>query len=160
LPIERALETNPFFQVGTSKLDDNDLASLEQWKNCPDPSIKADLRYFDDNSTQTPSGGTLLSAAAQLYAEKWLKGVTSWVDYVPELRRTTTSVDSAADSDVGTIAAPSDWAGTIPSGYSWRKTCDDSTRTGTGGQWERTEKWEGVPEAGGGWDTDLYKEGV
>jgi hypothetical protein len=154
--VQRALITNPDFDGGTHSLTHEDKIAIQQWEDCPDSEVKTDYAYYTDNDKREPEGGLYLSANAQVYVDKRLKGVDSWVEYMPVCRKTSLTVAQPSESAAGFINDPDGFGSGLPSGFEWLKTADRSSRTGKHGKWERSEEWTGAVEV----DHDLYDEAV
>lgn len=159
--VERPLRTNQAYWSttmgypadGPFPLLATDMVALRMWENETSLTYRLTFRYryFDEATKETVTG--TLTASAQKYASKILKGVESWVEYIPILRRRTVGVDSPADSDAGMIQTPEGFAKAIPSEWVYLKTADRYFRSATKGRWERQEAWTGAKE----WDTDHYE---
>ena len=155
--VQRPLITNPCFAAdGSYPLTMDDKIAIEKWEDCPDADIKADYGYYTNNDTREPDGGIQLSDNAKVYVDKRLKGVDSWVEYMPVCRKTSLTVAKPSESAAGFINEPDGFGSALPSGFEWLKTSDRSLRTGTHGKWERSEEWTGAIYV----DHDLYDEVV
>lgn len=155
--LERPLTTNPcFLPGGAHALTVADRTAIQKWEDCPDADVKAAMKFYNNNDTRTPAGGTDLSANAQVYAAKILNGVESWVQFVPVAKKTTLTAVQPSSSAAGFINDPSGFGSALPDEFMWLKTADRSMRTGRHGKWERTEEWTGAISI----DGDLYDEVV
>lgn len=155
--VQRPLLLHPRYSVGGVKaLTAADRIAIEKWNDCPDAAIKTALKYYNDNEKRDPAGGTALSAHAQDYAGKILKGEESYIMYLPIMKKTTTSFLPLGGTACGKRQEPVGF-GTMLAGledYDWLKTADRASRTGKNGKYERYEEWTGVDTE---WDIDIYE---
>jgi hypothetical protein len=92
-----------------------------------------------------------LSTNAQDYAAKRLHGEEVYRIYAPVVRETSESLDDPDSTSCGLIQSPPDEAN-APSGYTWQKSADRTTRTGPYGKYRRQREWQGAEQI----DADIY----
>ena len=140
--LEKPVESNPYYSLITSGI----WARFNTWEQEPDPTLKGDLKYTIPGS-KPPQVETLNGIIAVLAAKK-LRGVTSYVEPAPVVRKTSYSRTLVSTGGVGKVSDP----GAGPSGYQWLKTSDRCVWRKSDGRWERSEEWTGAKS----WDPDFY----
>jgi hypothetical protein len=101
-----------------------------------------------------------LSANAQDYAVKWLRGTEQYRLYAPVIRETSESFDPPASGPCGVLENPPSEAGDIiPSAseltglpYVWQRSAQRIIRTGPYGKYRMQREWQGADYI----DVDLY----
>lgn len=126
-----------------------DWAAITAWDNELDQELKASYQYYKRDadgrtagSIQTLTGTT--STGQKAYAYLRLRGVESFLDFAPVVRRTSRYLGSSApdSSDAG---QKTDAPAYAPAGYQWLKTADRVSKQGTRGvEWIRQEEWTGA----------------
>jgi len=156
--LEKALITHPRYaeanqQQGGKPLVSDDKVAIKFWEDCPNADIKEAKKYFPDPNKTSKDDAKELSDNAKDYASKILNGTDSYLLFNPICRRTTTTLAVPAESKAGHLEVPQ---GNFPKkliqGWSWLKTADRSTQSGSHARWERIEEWTGTNT----WDPDLY----
>ncbi|HEY9817754.1 MAG TPA: hypothetical protein V6D20_18400 [Candidatus Obscuribacterales bacterium] len=142
---QRSIFEHPSFAPNTGgeyQLTDDDIVAVQFWEAGENHEYKKDFKYLPSEDDKTP---VTLSTNARKCAEVILKGIDTYEDYAPVLRRTTKYADgNPATTDAGKrdIAGPV-FAGK-PTGYEYRKTADRSVRTDRDRQWNQVEEWIGA----------------
>lgn len=155
LQVEKKLELHPRYVVGgggAKELTDDDLAELAQWENETNSTYRKAFSYLaipgDDGSIET------LSPFAQDFAAKKLKGVDSYLLFIPVLRKTSTGYVPPSVTTCGKIENPAPYGfPSIPGDYTFMRTADRGQKTGRSGKWERVQEWTGFDDI----DTDIYE---
>lgn len=145
--VDKPLETHPIYKnpSGTYNLTDDDLVDLQTWEQEPDPVLKKAFSYNVNGDTAT------LGPNAQNIAKKKLKGVTSYLLFIPVLKKTSSGYQPPSTSAAGHVEVPPGFP-SVPTGYTFIKTADRGQRTGKNKKWERQEEWTGFDTV----DSDLY----
>ena len=145
--VQRDLLTHDrYSSSGAKALTFEDLVYIESWKNEQNPTFRAAFQF------SPPSGSVLtLSANAQDYATKYLRGQDSYNAYTPVVRETSLTRINDQAQKCGSIASPPAKA-KAPSGYTFVKTAHRVTRSGTRGKWEKSVEWTGAEYV----DPDIY----
>lgn len=143
--VEKSLKQHPAFIAFTAA----DWQAINAWENELDMTLKAAYKYYlrDKENTAVGSVQTLTgttSTGQKAYAYLRLRGVESFLDYAPVVRRTTkyrgNQAPSAADAGQKTSAPPY-----APDGYQWLKTADRVSKQGVKSvDWVRQEEWTGA----------------
>lgn len=149
--IQKPLALNPRYSAtGAKPLTTDDLSDLETWKAQTDAADNMKAWKVPGKSTN----GGLLSANAQDYAAKWLKGTDNYIVFQPICRQTTIWYTSlTTGSDLGKYIDGTAMGSIIPgrpTGYKWLKTSDNAHYEN--GFWSRVEEWTGSDNV----DSDLY----
>jgi hypothetical protein len=92
-----------------------------------------------------------LSANAQDYATKRLKGEESYRLYAPVIRQTSETDTAPTANPCGLIEQPPH-AANPPSGYTWQRSAQRITRTGPYGKYRLQLEWQGAERI----DADIY----
>ena len=92
-----------------------------------------------------------LSANAQDYAAKRLKGIESYRLWAPVARQTLETYTLPTVNPCGVIEAPPSAIG-APDGYVWQRSAQRATKTGRYGKWQQQQEWQGADSI----DPDLY----
>jgi hypothetical protein len=135
---------------GTKQLELEDLVNLQSWEAESDTALKKNFQYHKVEGLRTSEVATL-SANAQDYATKKLRGQDSFRVYFPCVKRTTKISNPLAGEACGKKLTDLPSGLPRPTGYQWMKTADRSVRSGSG-KWERREEWQGFLEI----DADIY----
>lgn len=138
--VERPLLTHPTLNDGES----NYMAiHLGKWMEST-PEQKVLFQYTDAAGLET------LTDTEIVWAQKILKGVESFLDFVPVITRTSIYSGPFSTSAAGKRESPP----ISVSGYAnYLKTADRIIQTAER-LWTRTEQWTG---SRAGWDTDMYE---
>jgi hypothetical protein len=148
---DKDLLQNPRYQTGGAKyLDDDAVVALKCWEDEPNWKLKKAFKYREDTSKPNAEQKTL-SAPAQDYAKKRLRGQDTYRVYLPVVKRTTKISTPISGDQCGKKLSNLPSGLPCPTGYYWIKTADRSIRSG-GGKWERSEEWSGYTYI----DGDLY----
>jgi hypothetical protein len=154
--LERPLLSHPIYQTGGAQaLTVTDLADLEAWKTQTDWGASKNKPLYKYNR-YTASGTwsvITLSAKAQHAAAKILRGVEAYSTSYP-VARITSIADAVPSSGVINVYRTTKPFTACPSGYTWLKKVDRSSRSGRSGRWKRDIEYIGVPDL----DLDLYAE--
>ncbi len=143
--LEKPLLSHPKFE---------DVAEqVELWKNAA-PELRAAYKYTNASGGEESLSGNALKAAKLIE-----RGVESYLEFSPVVRKTTTKTGSSSQelwSDVGEKCGtrdkpPSKLRGMVGGSWDWLKTADRATQTG-GGSGQRVEEWTGANQ----WDKTLY----
>jgi len=157
--IEKALITHPRYVYegatqGPKELDLEARVAIKFWEDCPNARLKAAFKYFEDPNKIKEEDAKTLTANAQDYATKILKGEDSYIIFIPVCRRTTTTMNEPVTSKAGHREDPP--SGKFPKAlidaWKWLKTADRLSQSGKSSKWEQIEEWTGANL----WDTDLY----
>lgn len=143
--VEKSIRQHPAFIAFTAA----DWAAVTNWENEQSPVLKTAYKYYERDSEGTPAGSiqdlTGTTAAGQVaYAYLRLRGVESFLDFAPVVRRNSRYIGSSApdSSDAGQKTAAPAYA---PDGYDWLKTADRISKQGSKGvEWIRQEEWTGA----------------
>lgn len=142
---------NPRYQPGGAKyLDDDAVVALKCWEDEPNWKLKKAFKYREDTSKPNAEQKTL-TAPAQDYAKKKLRGQDSYRVYLPVVKRTTKISTPISGNQCGRKLSELPAGLPCPAGYQWMKSADRSIRSGSG-KWERSEEWQSAFT----WDDDLY----
>ena len=88
--------------------------------------------------------------ALELLCKK-LRGIESYTIEAPIVRSTAPMMSPNSRRSAGDLVVTPPVPG-YPTGYSWKRTADRSTRTGRHGKWQNSKEWTGVEDI----DTQLY----
>jgi hypothetical protein len=148
LEIEQMLIERPLLDHPTLTSGGGEMAiDLTLWKDCPDPQLKYQWQYIDLDGTISPLEDDEIE-----WAKKLLRGVQTFKDYVPVIRRRRSYNGSPSGSErCGVISDPPIQSAGVTS---YLKTADNFAED-ENGNWTRIEEWTG---ASGGWDTDIYSD--
>lgn len=143
--IEKNIKQHPDFITFT----DADMVAINAWEAEVNQDFKSKYQYRLRDEENKPTGETLTlsgttSAGQKAYAYLRLRGVESFLDFAPVVRRTSKYFGSSApaSSDAGQKTTAPTYA---PSGYEWLKTADRINKQGTRGiEWLRQEEWTGA----------------
>lgn len=138
--VERPLLDHPALTAGAGEMADD----ISRWWNGSDPQLKYQWQYVDENEVIQP-----LEDEEIKWAKKLLRGVETWKDFVPVIRRRRTYNGIPTTSTCGTIDTPPISVNGVTN---YLKTADDATEDDNGNS-IRVEEWTG---ASGGWDEDIY----
>jgi len=138
--IEKPIETSTF--LGDSADQAAAAIVLDLWTNT-EPKLRAQYIYVDEDDVQSSLVGNTLEIA-----KKIMKGVTSYLEFVPVVQRVRIYQGRPITGGCGLIEDPPANAIT---GYVFLKTADRLNDQEEGVS-VRTEEWTGAIE----WDTDLY----
>ena len=148
--VQRPLLSHKMFQSGgVNELDDGDLSDIIAWQNQEKPSERKAFRFPNPNADGDPDPDTL-SANAQVYAKKWLRGQELYNEYAPVYRSTLTLPTPPPTGGCGIIGDPATTATTVPPYYKWLKSADRLARRSR--TYERIQEWLGA----WWWDDDIY----
>jgi hypothetical protein len=159
--VEKPLRQHPMYKAdGAHELDATELADLERWEHETDTAIKGAFQFKDKPEAET---ATALTPDAAHLAAKLLKGIDSYLLYLPILRKTTNHPRQPTTGNCGTTGIPTDFPSrpmrSVSEGvwvaYVWLKTADRATNSGEHNTWQRIQEWTGFDEV----DTDLYPAG-
>jgi hypothetical protein len=122
-----------------------DSASVEKWEKETDPDLKGAFKFSVAGGS--PESAVTLSALAQKLARCINRGVDTYQDFHPVVRRSTIYRGSmpGTDSIVGNGIVGGAPPG-APAGWTYVQTADSVTGAIHGGQWERNEEWTGMKE--------------
>ena len=143
--VQRPLKSHKMFQHdGDYELEITDLADILIWQNQQDPVLMAAFQYKD-------ATGSLhtLTANAQYYGTKWLRGQESYNEYAPVCRSTISSPTSPTSGGCGIITTEPGIESPPPY-YQYLKNADRVLKRGR--TWERIQEWLGA----WWWDPDIY----
>ncbi len=147
--VERPLELHPAFaSLFTSS---EDIASIEKWKNLAPEQIAHKTAFEVPDSMDNPTEWTSLSALAQKFCGKLLKGISAYQVQVPVVRKTeykTSGPSSQDGSSAGQRESPPRFHALRAA---WLKTADSWAKTGLS-RWEHRQEWTGFDSL----DEDLY----
>lgn len=143
--IERPLLDHPVLTANDAVM----ALDIARWRDCPDQETKRAWYYFDESGAEQQLTDTEVK-----WARKLLKGVETFKDYVPLIRRR--RIYSGRPSGLALCGFIDDPPASISGVSSYLKTADNAVED-ENGNWTRTEEWTG---ASGGWDTDIYAPGV
>lgn len=143
--IEKSIKQHPDFISFSSA----DWAAVNAWDAEIDHNLKSNYQYQMRDVDNKPTGTTLTlagttSAGQKAYAFLRLRGVESFLDFSPVVRKSSKYYGSSApaSSDAGQKTTAPTYA---PSGYQWLKTADRISKQGTrGNEWLRQEEWTGA----------------
>lgn len=138
--IEKNLRQHPEFISFSS----SDWAAIEAWEAEVDQTLKAAYKYYARNADGKKTGDVLtLSTQECRFAYLRLRGVESYPDYSPVVRKTSKYIGTTApdSSEIGQKTTTPTYA---PSGYEWRKSADRINKQGRGIEWIRQEEWIGA----------------
>ncbi|HUB68015.1 MAG TPA: hypothetical protein VL981_11075 [Candidatus Methylacidiphilales bacterium] len=174
--IDRPLLMNPRYAVGGSgakALTSQDVAMIQKWEDEDDPDYKNKFQFkvlqalgvtsigmtgaTDTNQTVGEVPGYniyTLSANAQDYAAKRLKGIDSYRLWCPVARQTIETFTLPNVDPCGVIEDPPSAIG-APTGYSYQRSAQRATKTGRYGKWQQQQEWQGFDTI----DSDLYPSG-
>ena len=149
--VDRKLEAHPRYTLGgLCVLSTQDLVQIGKWEDEKNGDLRAVGKFTDIGGTQT------LSANAQDFAYRRLKGQDSYSQWVPILRKTKLWLGAPPATKCGIRLTrsllPTDVQFIAPDGYIWMKTADRSNQTGIHGRTERAEEWTGFDKV----DADIY----
>lgn len=143
--IEKSLKQHPAFASFVAA----DWQAVNAWDNEMDMALKAAYQYYLRDKENSPVGSVqtltgTTTTGQKAYAALRLRGVESFLDFAPVVRRTTkyrgNSAPSSADAGQKT-SAPS----YAPAGYEWLKTADRVSKQGVKSiEWIRQEEWTGA----------------
>jgi len=146
--LEKQLRQHPAWSTMTPA----DWTSVEQWEKESDLQLKAAFQFYYRNkdgeaigSVQTLSTTNKPDKDAQDYAKLRLVGVEAFLDCAPVARRTRRfrGWNAPDTGDAGQKISGDPFTG-VPSGYSWLKTVDRSSKQGFGTEWLQQEEWQGA----------------
>jgi hypothetical protein len=169
--VDRPLLMNPRYAVGGSGakvLTAQDVAMIGKWEEEDNPVLKNAFQYKVPQDNANPGAGSAaptgtttvnsvtfnvytLSANAQDYAAKRLKGIESYRFWAPVARQTLETYTLPTVNPCGVIENPPSAIG-VPSGYVWQRSAQRATKTGRYGRWQQQQEWQGADSI----DTDLY----
>lgn len=148
--VQRPLRTHPkFAAIG----DITTWAQVDAWEKEDDYDLKSTYQYrvpsrdtttkkwLHDEFGEPVYEIRTVSASLQKYCDRRLKGVESWDDFRPVVRRIRVYSVEPSTGACGSIST------TCPrsiSGYVFMKVADDITNEGQKGMWTRSEAWEGA----------------
>lgn len=138
--VERPILDHPVLTAGETPMADD----LARWRDCPDPDLKLHWYYLDAAGDEQQLTDTEI-----IWAKKILRGVETFKDFVPVIRRRRAYNGAPTTSACGTIDTP---PLSVDGVDSYLKTADDATEDDNG-NWTRVEEWTG---ASGEWDPDIY----
>jgi hypothetical protein len=148
---DRDLLQHPRYQTGGAKpLTNDDVVQLKMWEDEPNWSIRKQFKYREDTSKKNDPQLTL-SANAQDYAKKKLRGQDTYHVFSPVVKRTTKVSTPFQGTELGKKLSSLPSGLVCPAGWVWMKMADRSIRSGAG-KWERSEEWSGYTYI----DPDLY----
>lgn len=143
--VEKSLRQHPAFITFVAA----DWFAISAWENEIDQDLKSQYKYYKRDAEGKTAGtiqtltGTV-SAGQTAYAYLRLRGVESYLDFAPVVRRNSRYLGSSApnSSDAGQKTTAPAYA---PEGYEWLKTADRVTKQGAKGiEWIRQEEWTGA----------------
>lgn len=137
--LDKPLLTHSLFADESASTAEN----IEKWKSETDTALRAAYQYTEDGATVDLAGNDLTAA------KKILKGVDSYLAFVPVITRTTTYTSRQDPEDIGKIDTP---PVTVPGSWEYLKTTDRCIQQADK-VYVRTEQWTGAEE----WDPDLYE---
>lgn len=143
--VEKSLMQHPSF-IGFSAAD---VAAVTAWDAEADQTLRANFQYWHRDKDGLADGSILtlsgtMSTGQKAYAYLRIRGVESFLDFAPVVRRNSRYIGSAApdSSDAGQKTTAPSYA---PSGYEWLKTADRVSKSGARGvEWIRQEEWTGA----------------
>lgn len=142
---QRSIFEHPAFAPGAGgeyQLEEEDLAQIQLWEALENSTLKKDFQFYPDpsNPVEISLGDNAVKCAKLI-----LRGIDTYEDYAPVLRRTTKFANgnpSTTDAGLRDLSGPT-FAGK-PSGYEWLKTADRSVRSDRDRQWNQVEEWIGA----------------
>lgn len=143
--VEKHIKQHPAF----IRFSPADWQAVNAWDVETDNVLRSASKYYlrDKDGLAVGSVVTLTgttSTGQKAYAYLRLRGVDSFLDFAPVVRRNSRYIGSAApDSlDAGQKTTAPAYA---PAGYEWLKTADRISKTGSKGiEWIRQEEWTGA----------------
>ncbi|MDF3129283.1 hypothetical protein P0Y35_08755 [Kiritimatiellaeota bacterium B1221] len=147
--VEKPLISHPIYEAGGDQvLTVYDRLAIENWKLEENATKRSEYKFRPILSVDVY---LTLTTAAQHYAERYSKGIDSYQFSYPVAR-----ISSLYDTEPSTLPCnvyrASKPFGGCPSGYTWLKSVDRATRSGTNGRWVRNVEYQGFADL----DTDLY----
>ena len=137
--LEKPLLTHPNYTSEETSIAEKILL----WKAEPDSILRAQYQYKTIDGVATLAGLDLQAA------KKIMKGVESYLMFVPVVTRTTTwKARKSPSADIGKISVP---PVSVPGSWVYLKTADECQQQ-SDKKYVQTEEWTGSLE----WDTDLY----
>jgi hypothetical protein len=169
--VDRPLLMNPRYAVGGSgakALTSQDVAMIQKWEDEDNPVLKNAFKYKVPQDNSNPGTGDAaptstttinqvtynvyaLSANAQDYAAKRLKGIDSYRLWAPVARQTIETFTLPDVNPCGVIENPPSAIG-APTGYTYQRSAQRATKTGRYGKWQQQQEWQGADTI----DSDLY----
>lgn len=143
--IEKPLRQHPGFINFAAA----DWQAVNAWDAETDHALRSNFQYYlrDKDGLAVGSVVTLTGTTAtgqKAYAYLRLRGVESFLDFAPVVRRNSRYLGSSAPSaaDAGQKTTAPAYA---PDGYEWLKTADRVSKSGARGiEWIRQEEWTGA----------------
>lgn len=117
---------------------------IEKWRNA-DLADRVLYKYREDGNPEPIP----LNTEALKYAKMILKGIETWLDFVPVVTRMSTYKSRPDPEDIGKIDTP---PVTVPGTWQYLKTADRCVQQADK-KYFRTEQWTGAKV----WSTDLYE---
>lgn len=153
LQVERDLIQHPRYQSGGAKaLSTANQQQIALWMEQTNPTKKQSFIWEEKNAQGAVVNYGTLSAAAQDFAGKILKGIDSYLEFTPVATSITFSRTKPSTTRTCGKRVSKPFSA-CPDGYVWLRTEDRHGRTGRHGKWQRTQSWTGALA----WDTDLYE---
>ncbi len=143
--IEKALKQHPSFISFAAA----DWQAVNAWDVETDHVLRSAYQYYlrDKDGLAVGSVATLTgttSSGQKAYAYLRLRGVESFLDFAPVVRKSSRYLGSAAPDSVDT-GQKTDAPTYAPTGYEWLKTADRVSKSGSRGiEWIRQEEWTGA----------------
>ncbi len=146
--INRSLYEHPEFQGGAYNLDQQSLMEIRAWEEEKDLEKKEAFQFWQKDRFGNPTGTVigLTEPSAKKFAQYLSIGVTSYDDYAPVTRKTTTYVGGPPPtSQAGSLDTPTGFPN-LPSGWEWVKSADRSLRQGGQTRWSLIAEWTGAQQ--------------
>lgn len=137
---DRPLLTHPTLLKGDLPMADD----LILWMNEPNAELKRTWYYHNANGSEDQ-----LTDTEVRWAQKILRGIESFLEFAPVIRRVTTCGGRPEVEAPGSIETPPYEVGN----YKYLKTADRLVQNNDK-TWTRTEEWTGAND----WDQDIYGE--